>query len=525
MKKNLLTLMILLWVGASQAQFVDTLSGVPSLNQRHMQVLFQQWLLSPNAAGLAFSNVNKGGLTSFERLQSGGDHHRVQEGSLNQGMRFFSEGYSRFNDKVFARGQFSFNKNLEQDRAWSDVINTYNGNPFIYGSSVRGNYDLQQFDMNVSIYHAAEGRWNFGLTLDYHVADIARQRDPRSRSYMADYALIPSVVFSLNTRSRVGGSAFYRYQKEDMPNLSTVQTDPNLQYYTFSGLQHANGRIGGYKAFRRQFLSDHLGGDMQYHYDHDRVKMLVSAGFAMQWENTLGDKKQSPGSWDAWHYNFMANLIVTGKDHVHNALLTARFKDGGAHEYRQSLHSERDPLTGTSTEYWKTDYIYNNRYVVKTSDLKFSWKRYALRSNQKEYNWSAGVVAAYESFSNIYYLPRSEYAASKVFGGLEGSFYLIDSRHHRISIEPLVKAGVAHRVVLNLDHETEISEMILGPDFDFHQRNTLEISGSVLYTFPMAFSRRTPMSGYARLGAANLFTNSAARWRAFSISIGLLTIN
>lgn len=524
MKKHIILLVSLIFCKSILAQNVDTLGTTPSFNQRELQVILQQWSITNNAAGLAFANVNKGGLTILERAQSEGNHHRVQQGSLNRGIRFFSEGYSKFNDKIFTRGQFVFHKNLEYDRAWSDVANTYNANPYIFGSSVRGNYDQQKFDLNVKVYTTTLGRTNLGLALDYKVADISRQRDPRSRSFMLDYAITPSVVYTLSDNSKLGINAFYRFDKEDMPNLSTVQTDPNLRYYTFSGLHHAQGRIGGYRAFKRRFVSDYLGADLQYQYAQQGLQLLVSGGFHMQWQETLGDKKQSPGSFNAFNYNILTSVLIRNDKFLHKAQISGSLKDGGADEYRQSLHSERDPITGTSTEYWKTDYIYKNRFVVKTTDINLAWKSYALRTNQQEYRWSIGAMAAYESFSNIYYLPQSEYAAEKLLAGLEGSCFVFNKNDHRVELEAMTQTGYSLDTRLELSHETEISEQILRPDLDFHSRNTLEVQMALKYTFPMRFSRKNAMSGYARLYAGNLFAKDSANWTAFGFSIGLLTL-
>ncbi len=505
-------------------QFVDTLGSSPSMNQRELQLIVQQWILTDNAAGLAFSNVNKGGFTTFESFRSKGSHHRVQEGSANNGILFSSEGYSRFNDKIFARGQFSFLKNDEHDRAWSDVVHTYNANPYIFGSSVRGNYDKQQFDMKLQIYTAPVGRFNFGISVDYKVADISRQRDPRSRTYFIDYAIIPALTHSVSDNSKLGLYAFYRYDKERTPNLSTVQTDPNLQYFTFTGLQNAIGRVGGYRAFERQFVSDYTGGGIQYNYDDHAVKLLVSAGMDVQWQQTLGNKKQSPGSFNAYCFNFLANLIFRKERFLHNMLLTARHKDGGADEFRQTLISERDPITGISTEYWKTDYIYANRFVVSTSDVMLRWKMYSLKSNQKEYDWSIGAEAAYQAFLNTYYLPKSVYEVGKVYAGLNGSLFLLNNNEHRLEFESIIKTGFSSNALLDLAHETEISEWVLTADLDYHRRNTIELSGSFKYTFPMKFVKNNLMSGYARLYGGNQFASDSHNWFSFGLTIGLLTL-
>lgn len=523
MNRSFLLLFFLLIIQPGYSQQADTISEVPSINCREMQVLMQQWLHSDNAAGLAFSNVYRGGLTTFENFYSSGNHHRVQEGSALNGIKFYSEGYSSFNDKLFARGHFKFSKYIEEDRAWSDVVNTYNGNPYIYGSSVRGNYDHQLFDLSLKVYSAAIGSFNYGFTIDYQVGDISRQRDPRTRTYMLNYSAIPSVTYSISEKSRLGLNAYYKYGKERMPNISTVQTDPNLQYYTFTGLHNVMGRVGGYKAFQRQFISDAVGGALQYNFVNQNVKLLLSAGGDLLWQETLGDKKQSPGSYNSYGFNITANLIHSSTGFVHNALLVAKYNNGGANEFRQTLFTERDTLTGVSTEYWVTDYVYKNRYVVETFDVQFSWKSIALKPNSQERKWSVGATSAFQSFENIYYLPKSEYAASKLIAGINGTMLLLDRGNHNLEISAFAQGAYSLNVLLDLESDTEVAEFILGPDFEFHSRNTIEIGGSLTYTFPLRVPKMNAMTGYARLYGENLFANKSYGWLAFGLAIGLLT--
>jgi hypothetical protein len=308
MKKFIIFSIILLsFCESIYSQAKDSVTIYPDIQSRELQIVQQQWLNTNNAAGLAFSLVNKGSYTSLERFVSSGDYHRAQEGSSNKALKFSTQRYDRFNEKIYVRGSFSFLMNNEGERAWSDVINTYNSNPYIYGSSVKGDYQTQKFDLNLKVYSIPSGKFNFGVTIDYHVSDISRQRDPRSRSYSLDYSIIPSVTYAVSKNSRVGVDLYYRFDKEKMPGLTTVQTDPNLKYYTFTGMESAIGRIGGYRGFSRQFVSDYIGGALQYNYENKKVKLLLSAGMDAQWQETLGDKKQTPGSVNS--FNLLINLM------------------------------------------------------------------------------------------------------------------------------------------------------------------------------------------------------------------------
>lgn len=502
----------------------DSLNNYPNYNKRVLQTIRQQWGVTDNAAGMTFADVSKGSFATLERYLSQGDHHRVQEGSSNKGLTFSTERYDKFNDKILVRGAFAFNLNKEYDRAWSDVINTYNSNPFIYGSSVRGNYEQQRFDLNLKLYSRLNGRFNYGLTIDYHVYDIARQRDPRSRTYALDYSLIPAITYSLNKVSTIGLNLLYRYNKEKMPSLSTVQTDPNLKYYTFTGNENATGRIGGYRGFQRQFLSDYAGVALQYGYNKESVSLVLSAGLDYQYQQTLGDKKQTPGSYNSFNYKFKADLIINRPSFMHNIRANITLYDGGANEYRQRLESERDTLTGITTETWVTIYTYKNRYIVKTNDFDAKWRVFALENNGAGYKWSAGLSAGYSSFSNLYYLPSSEYSASRVHYGAEGSTTLYNKKGSRVELDLSVRFSNKTDSKLEVSNDTEIFRNVLNPDFEYHNRSTSQVGGSLKYTFPLRVVKNTKMSGYAKLYGGNLFASESRNWSSFGIALGILTL-
>lgn len=502
----------------------DSIAVFPEYQKRELQKILQQWSNTSNAAGISFSKVDVGSFATLEGYNSGGDYHRVQEGNANNGLKFSTERYDRFNEKVLVKGSFSFNLNSEKERAWSDVFNTYNSNPYIYGSSVKGDYETQLFHLNLMVYTLQYGKFNFGLTLDYHVADMARQRDPRSRSYLLNYSLIPSLVYNLDQNRRVGLNLFYSYNKEKMPGLTTVQTDPNLQYYTFTGLENAIGRIGGYKGFSRQFVSDAFGADIQYNLSKGNIDWLLSGGASFLKEETLGDKKQSPGSYNSYNYNFLSTLLWRRGNFLHNFKVKAVIVDGGADEFRQSLIAERDTLTGLTTQIWETIYTYKNRYVVKTANIEASWKLYSMNKDRDGYKWSAGLSANYSSFENIYYLQKSEYGASRLSLGAEGSYLLWNSRYNKLIFEAQVVAGFKTESKLNVNNETELYTNVLQPDLDYHDRDTFYAGASVIYTFPLQFIKKSRLTGYAKLYGGNLFSADNIGWYSAGIAIGLLTL-
>ncbi len=507
-----------------QGAGADTLKTYPSLEKTEIQRSIMQWESTLNAAGMKFGEMDRGTFTTLGVYNESGDYHRTQEGSEIKGLLFKTQRYDKLNDKVLVKGTFTFNMNKEYDKGWSDVYNPYNSNPFIYGSSIRGTYETQLFDLGLRVYTKYKSRLNYGFAIDYKVADIARQRDPRSRSYLLNYSLVPSVVYEIRGRQSIGANLSYRFGKEKMPGLTTIQTDPNMKYYTFSGLEHVEGTIGGYKGFSRQFLSDYLGGAIQYNYRGEKNKLLISVGFDGEWEETLGTNRQSPGSYNELTYSFLADYISEKGNLIHDLKAEATIKDGGADEFRQERKTVLDTLTGITTETWETIYEYKNRFVVKTSDYRLSWNLTSTDTDKRGYRWSVGAEAGYEGFSNNYYLPSSEYSFGKIIMGINGKIRLLNGSNGRLVLSAYSGGAFNTAAKLNLATESIVGEEILTPDFDYHKANIFKINGELRYTFRLRMVKSTPILGYASLYGGNTSAQGGKGWYTAGVSIGILTL-
>lgn len=216
------------------------------------------WSTTTNAAGLTLDDRVDRGVAMMEAGHESNDFHRVQEGNQDNGLRFFTERYQHLGRYLYGYGKFDFDMGRTKNRRWSDVRRTYNSNPFISGSEVSGSYDRQDISLTAAVGTTAFGPWRFGLRLDYQLGDLSRLRDPRSRSEMLDYRLAPSLTYSIG-HSTLGLEGHYRRYKEKIPDITTVQTDPNLKYYTMTGMENANGVVGGYNGYMREYVDHEFG--------------------------------------------------------------------------------------------------------------------------------------------------------------------------------------------------------------------------------------------------------------------------
>lgn len=199
--------------GAYAQQTAGDTARAISVRQRTVELELQPWTQTNNAAGLSRIAIRNNGLATAGVDRSVGQLHRPQEGGAVNRFAFSADSYSTLGRYFNVYGTFSMTTSRETNRKWSDVPDTYAGNPYIYGSSRSGNYDLQEYNLAAKLATVEFGRFTYGFELRYRVGDLSRLRDPRSRVIFADYSLIPSLTFRLDHRNTLGLDGYYRFDK------------------------------------------------------------------------------------------------------------------------------------------------------------------------------------------------------------------------------------------------------------------------------------------------------------------------
>jgi len=162
------------------------------------------WSNTDISAGMTLDSRDNRGRSYIGLMHQGGDFTRVQDGTMENRLTFSSERYQKISEKIYGYGRFRFDMGRTKGRAWSDVMRSYNTDPYFSGSAVKGKYDLQRFDLTAALSTTPIHGFTCGLRLDYQVADLSRLRDPRSRTNLLDYKITPSATFSLDDNNTVG---------------------------------------------------------------------------------------------------------------------------------------------------------------------------------------------------------------------------------------------------------------------------------------------------------------------------------
>ena len=518
MNKTLLTTLAVLCVPA----VLSAQERPADFHRQELEVLAQPYSLTNNAAGMGLSQPSSGSRTQINLFEQAGDYHLAQQGDGVLGFTFGTERYDAFSDKLFMRGSFSYTLEREKNRAWSDVMDPWSSIPYIYGSAVAKDYDSHDCSLAFDLYTAPLGGLiSLGVKTDYRVADISGKRDPRPRTGFLDWQVVPSALLSFG-KHHIGLDLGYGHEKEKLSGLTTIQSYPNLYYYKMTGLEHVDGAISAYTGFKRQFSGSRLLGDLSYHYADGGLKVLSSAGLSWKKLTAYGDNLSSPGSYNVWTYSFLADVTLKAGSLLHSGRVQLTYADGGADEYLQERVSEKDPVTGATTESWVTLYTYENRYMLKKTALEASYKLYG-GCTGTDYRYNAGIRVGWDAFRKDYYLPHSSFDVGALSVSLDGSLRLFQRKGHKMDF--LAAAGFRKNLsaALTLQEDNLYAREVLQKDRDYYACNVVNASGALVWEFPLNLGKAGLASGYVRLDGGLVKALPDGQLSRVELTIGLFT--
>ncbi|MBQ8065642.1 MAG: hypothetical protein IJ200_08315 [Prevotella sp.] len=479
----------------------------------------QVWRLTENAAALPLdlqvcdSTANRG-IALFGMQHGEGDYHRVQEGGTNNHLSFFTERYQKIGRYLYGYGSFHFDMGRTKDRSWSDVVRSYNSNPFISGSSVPGKYDNQDFELRASLSTVQLGHFTYGASLLYQVGDLSRLRDPRSRINLAAYRLSPSATYTAG-RHTIGLAAHYNRRKEKLTNLTTVQTDPNLAYYLMTGLENAEGTIGGYQGYMREYVNHEVGMELSYGIRGNGFRSVNALSLASGTEYVYGNYKYEPGKYKTAKYCLTSRNRMDAGSLLHAADLTIGYETGYADEYKEERITTKDAATGETSTTWQKLLEYKKRYQLKKLDLDLHYRLSFLA--EEAVTGYVGGRYTLQSVSNKHVLHPSELKYSASWMQIEGGLSL----KSRLWIEATAGYHASHQASLSLhDAATDYAREVLLPDMAYYEANYFKGGLQLTCQLPVTIKGYTA-NWFAKVYGTWLKTNNSIDGTTVGLSIGL----
>ena len=480
----------------------------------------QLWRLTGNAAGLSLdpetcdSSANRG-VAYFDLSHRSGDYHRVQEGGQMNQLRFYTERYQKVGKYLYGYGSFDFDMGRTKDRAWSDVLRTYNSNPYISGSSVPAKYDHQNFTLEAKLSTIALGHFTYGASLLYKVGDLSRLRDPRSRINLAEYRLAPSVTYSMGQHT-LGLALHYDRRKEKLPNMTTVQTNPNLAYYTMTGLENATGTIGGYNGYMREYVNHEFGAELNYGFGSKQWKSINVLTMKAGREYVYGQYKYEPGTYRNFIYGLATRNRIQQGGLLHHVDVELAYEMGSADEYKSERISTTDAETGITSVEWRKILEYKKRYQLKKLDANLHYRLSWL--DDHAVNGYVGLRYQLQNVSNKYLLYTSEEKNAGSTIQLEGGGSLFN-RH--LWVEGTFDYHISHKADLQLaDVTTDYAQAVLLPDLAYYEANYWRTHLAMTYQFPLTIKGYTSQ-WFVKAYGSYLKTNNSLKGQTAGLSFGV----
>lgn len=480
----------------------------------------QLWRLTGNTAGLSLdpetcdSSANRG-VAYFDLSHRSGDYHRVQEGGQMNQLRFYTERYQKVGKYLYGYGSFDFDMGRTKNRAWSDVLRSYNSNPYISGSSVPASYDHQDFTLEAKLSTVPLGNFTYGASLLYKVGDLSRLRDPRSRINLAEYKLTPSITYSTGQHT-LGLALHYDRRKEKLPNMTTVQTNPNLAYYTMTGLENATGTIGGYNGYMREYVNHEFGAELDYGFGGNQWKSVNALTLRIGREYVYGQYKYEPGTYRNFIYGLTSHNRIKEGSVLHSIDLALCYEMGSADEYKSERISTTDAETGVTSVEWRKILEYKKRFQLKKLDADLHYRLSWVDLQTVKGYLGAGYTL--QNVSNKYLLYTSEQKNAYSTFQAEGGYCLLD-RH--LWVEGTFDYHISHKADLQLaDATTDYAQAVLLPDMPYYEANYWKAHLAVSYQFPLTIKGYTSQ-WFVKAYGSYLKTNNSLKGQTAGLSFGV----
>lgn len=476
----------------------------------------RQWTYTDIAAGMSADTLPNYGKTWFNINHEDGTFHRVQEGNQTNSLTFFAERYQKLGNYLYGYGKFQFDHGRTKERAWCDEERPYNSNPFISGSSIKGKYDFQYFDLTAAISTIPLWGVRAGARIDYKTGDLSRLRDPRSRSQLLQYKLTPSLTYTYFNHT-FALSGYYERRKEKIPNINTVQSDATIKYYMMSGMENAEGTTSGYSGFMRQWVSHKFGATLAWGIKTPTLGQLTTLTIARTKENIQGTYKYEPGKYYEYEYGGASQTVIHKGSNIHRIDLAAKYQQAYADEYRQTLVQTNDSATGLTSYNYETTLNFKKRYQVNlfNASLHYRWSH----TDGNKVKAYAGAAANYGTAKNKHLLPESQLKYGRLNMTAEGGCAFIKGK---LWAEAAATYSVSTKSDIALsDENTEYAQSVLLPDMEYYKANYWKGTLSVTYQIPINIKKIRTL-WFVKLYGNYLSTDNSLNNKEIGLTIGLL---
>lgn len=540
-----MTLLLSVIPMAAQSQFASTGSELRRevSSERWFSSQSNLWCSTTNPSALSFYDYPKtSGSAELSANYMTGGLRRAMDPKEDYSFNFASESYN-YLQYVDLYGSFRFTQQNLKGKIYSENYDPYNGNPYIAGSTLYGDYTKQLFAFKFAL--SSKTLWKmvrFGIKLDYQVGDLSRFNDPRSRVQLADYTITPGFVLNLTPSDRLGLSASYRFRKEKM--LKPVSKSEGIDRYIYctqKGVsEYAESAL---LFFSRRYIGNYGGGELQYEHNSSRLSLMLHAGANYRFDDVIGERKENPGNYTSLEYYGGFNALWGSESLKQKFTAKFSYNSGHAQECLQEQKTEINEQ-GIPDSFWQT-IMKNVRYRNSDMSANLLWSITKFSSGQ--YVWDAGVSLDASWYVSKYIIPTSTFNTAFIEPALTGGAVLFRKSSNEINLSARLGwhqnllSSLSLNPDLDKEHKTRICNNVTLPDYQTLSRSSLAFGLNFNYIFVSikkirlyctvstnqyyALTPPAPLSSVSSLPLSSLSLNSSSStpFRIWSeLSFGIL---
>lgn len=381
-----------------------------------------------------------------------GDLRRPMDAQTSNSFATAATGFAKVSNWTF-QGSAEYGKKLENEVAWSGVYDPYDGSPFLWTDSSRGDWERDHLKVSAGINTPAlSDRWHAGLNIAYHIGSGARKSDPKPFYRYRNISLTPGLTWSAGKHVTIGA-----YGK-----VQFVQEDNELGFYNTGTGNVLLYRLRGYGTYTRApFVSaerQRSGASYEagahYSYEKGRVLSIINIYGGVNNETVYEGvvKRQAYGNYTANSYGGAASFYYTGIDKGRFGAISFDAVSGYADDV------EYNAQTAYSTEY---------------------------RITAKVGSWKGGLLWELRPF--IYYNGFSDVATATDFNAASaGGLFVLSWKKplsHKASLQ--LKPAAGYRYVLQNSWQQGVDNIIIRelilPDYNYFSTSRMLASVTCTY--------------------------------------------
>ena len=298
--------------------------------------------------------------------------------------------------------------------------------------------------------------------------------------------------------------------------MTTVQTNPNLAYYTMTGLENATGTIGGYNGYMREYVNHEFGAELDYGFGGQQWKSVNALTLRIGREYVYGQYKYEPGTYRNIIYGLASRNRLQQGSLLHHFDVQIVYEMGSADEYKSERISTTDAESGVTSVEWRKILEYKKRYQLKKLDADLHY-RLSWVENQVLLGY-VGLQYQLQNVSNKYLLYTSEQKNTGSTIQIEGGRSLFD-RH--LWVEGTFDYHISHKADLTLaDATTDYAQAVLLPDMAYYEANYWKAHLAVTYQFPLTIKGYIGQ-WFIKAYGSYLKTNNSMKSQTAGLSFGV----